>query len=185
MAGNPKLTVLFEKLRGKTFEIDKEVVSIGRKEGNDICLKDGSVSGHHAEIIKQTNEDGSVVCTLRDKNSSNGTRVNSAVIQEQVLKTNDLIMFGSVEVLFDSNDGASVDSSSGGVTRLTHTIDLSSLDTTISTTPSLTSLNPLATAEEKEEESSKRVLFIIFGILGLLALGAAIWAGIAVASSAK
>ena len=164
MAGNPKLTVLFEKLRGKTFEIDKEVVTIGRKEENDVCLKDGSVSGHHADIIKQTNEDGSVVCVLKDNGSSNGTRVNSVVIQEQVLKSNDLIMFGSVEVLFDSNDGASVDSTSGSVTRLTHTIDLSSLDTTISTTPALTSLNPLALAEEKKKKMTNTIVYCIIGL---------------------
>ena len=173
MAGNPKLTVLFEKLRGKTFEIDKEVVSIGRKEGNDICLKDGSVSGHHADIIKQTNEDGSVVCILKDNDSSNGTRVNSTPIQEQVLKSNDLITFGSVEVLFDSNDGSSGgESGDGTVTRLTHTIDLSSLDTNVSTTPSLTSLNPLAVEEEKKKKMTNMVTTVVLVVFGLAALAA-------------
>ena len=74
MSNTPKLTVLFEKLRGKTFEIDKDVITIGRKDENDICLKDGSVSGHHADIFKVENEDGSVSYVLRDNGSSNGTR---------------------------------------------------------------------------------------------------------------
>ena len=175
MAGNPKLTVLFEKLRGKTFEIDKEVVTIGRKEGNDICLKDGSVSGHHADIIRQVNEDGTVVCTLKDNDSSNGTRVNSAPIQEQVLRNNDLITFGSVEVLFDSNDGTSGgDSGDGTVTRLTHTIDLSSLDTNISTTPSLTSLNPLAVDEEKKKKMTNLVTIGIIVFFAVVALAAVV-----------
>ena len=174
MAGNPKLTVLFEKLRGKTFEIDKEVVSIGRKEGNDICLKDGSVSGHHADIIRQVNEDGSVVCTLRDNDSSNGTRVNSTPIQEQVLRNNDLITFGSVEVLFDSNDGSTGAESGDTVTRLTHTIDLSSLDTNISTTPSLTSLNPLAVDEEKKKKMTNMVTIGILVFFGVAALAAVV-----------
>ena len=174
MAGNPKLTVLFEKLRGKTFEIDKDVLTIGRKEGNDICLKDGSVSGHHADIIRQVNEDGSVVCTLKDNDSSNGTRVNSTPIQEQVLRNNDLITFGSVEVLFDSNDGSSGGESSDTVTRLTHTIDLSSLDTNISTTPSLTSLNPLAVDEEKKKKMTNMVTIGIIVFFGVAALAAVV-----------
>ena len=52
MGNNPKFTVLFEQLRGKTFEIDRDVMSIGRKDENDICLKDGSISGRHAELSK-------------------------------------------------------------------------------------------------------------------------------------
>ena len=35
MADYPKLTVLFEKLRGKTFELNKEQMSSGRRDGND------------------------------------------------------------------------------------------------------------------------------------------------------
>ena len=161
MSNNPKLTVLFEKLRGKTFEIDKEMVSIGRKDENDICLKDGSVSGHHADIYKVENEDGTVVYVLRDNGSSNGTRINSVPVEEQVLKNNDLIMFGSVEVLFDSNDGSSMDSTATSVSRLTHTIDLSSIDGSLSTTPALTSLNPLALAEEKKRKMTHLIIIAV------------------------
>ena len=175
MSNNPKLTVLFEKLRGKTFEIDKDVVSIGRKDENDICLKDGSVSGRHAEIYKVENEDGSVAYLLRDNGSSNGTRINSLPVEEQVLKNNDLIMFGSVEVLYDSNDGSSMDSTATSVSRLTHTIDLSSIDGSLSTTPALTSLNPLALAEEKKRKVTHLVIIIICILAGLGALAAVIW----------
>ena len=52
----PKFTVLFEKLRGQTFELNKETMSIGRRDGMDICIKDSSMSGHHADLI----------CTVRD-----------------------------------------------------------------------------------------------------------------------
>ena len=175
MSNNPKLTVLFEKLRGKTFEIDKEAVSIGRKDENDICLKDGSVSGHHADIYKVENEDGTVVYVLRDNGSSNGTRINSVPVEEQVLKNNDLIMFGSVEVLFDSNDGSSMDSTATSVSRLTHTIDLSSIDGSLSTTPALTSLNPLALAEEKKRKMTHLIIIAICTIAGIGALAAVVW----------
>ena len=175
MSNNPKLTVLFEKLRGKTFEIDKEMVSIGRKDENDICLKDGSVSGHHADIYKVENEDGTVVYVLRDNGSSNGTRINSVPVEEQVLKNNDLIMFGSVEVLFDSNDGSSMDSTATSVSRLTHTIDLSSIDGSLSTTPALTSLNPLALAEEKKRKMTHLIIIAVCIAAGIGALAAVVW----------
>lgn len=175
MSNNPKLTVLFEKLRGKTFEIDKDVISIGRKDENDICLKDGSVSGRHAEIYKAENEDGTFSYVLRDNGSSNGTQINSVPVEEQVLKDNDLIMFGSVEVLFDSNSGSSMDSSATSVSRLTHTIDLSSMDGSLSTTPALTSLNPLALAEEKKRKMIHTIILLICILAGIGALGAVVW----------
>ena len=172
MGNNPKFTVLFEKLRGKTFEIDRDVMSIGRKDENDICLKDGSVSGRHAEIYKSENEDGTVSYVLRDNGSSNGTRINSVPIEEQILQHNDLIMFGSVEVLFDSNDGSVTDSSSASMSRLTHTIDLSSMDGSLSTTPALTSLNPLAVAEEKKRKMVHTIMILVIAAIGVAALGA-------------
>ena len=171
MGNNPKLTVLFVKLRGKTFEIDKDVVTIGRKDENDIPLKDGSVSGRHAEICKIENEDGTVSYVLRDLGSSNGTRINSVPIEEQLLKNNDLIMFGSVEVLFDSNDGSSIEDSST-ISRLTHTIDLSSIDGSLSTTPALTSLNPLAVAEDKKRKMTHLIILAVCALFGIAAVAA-------------
>ena len=52
MMGNPKLTVLNEKMRGQIFEIDRETMSVGRRDGMDICIKDSTLSGHHADIIR-------------------------------------------------------------------------------------------------------------------------------------
>ena len=52
MAKNPKFTVLYEQLRGKTFEIDRDSMVIGRKPDCDIQIADGSVSGSHAVITK-------------------------------------------------------------------------------------------------------------------------------------
>ena len=175
MGNNPKFTVLFEQLRGKTFEIDRDVMSIGRKDENDIGLKDGSVSGRHAEICKYENEDGTISYVLRDKGSSNGTRINSVAIEEQILKHNDLIMFGSVEVLFDSNDGSSADSTATSLNRLTHTIDLNSMESNLSTTPALTSLNPLAVAEEKKRKMVHTVVIIVIAVIGVAALGALVY----------
>lgn len=101
---NPRFTVLSEKLRGKTFEISKDEMSIGSHDGNDICIDDASVSKHHADIFRRE-IDGKIVCVLRENNSLNGIRINNvAITGEQVLKNSDIIQFGEIEVLFDSRE---------------------------------------------------------------------------------
>lgn len=100
----PKIAVLSENLRGRTFEISKAEMSIGSHKDNDICIDDSSVSDHHADIFRRE-VDGKTVYVLRDNNSLNGTRVNNVMTTgEQVLKNSDIIQFGDIEVLFDINE---------------------------------------------------------------------------------
>ena len=47
----PKIAVLSENLRGRTFEISKAEMSIGSHKDNDICIDDSSVSDHHADYF--------------------------------------------------------------------------------------------------------------------------------------
>ena len=166
---NPKFTVLYEKLRGKTFEIDRDAMSIGRRDTMDICIKDATLSGHHADIIR-SERDGKTVYILRDNDSTNGTRVNNVPITEQELKNSDLILFGAVEVLFDG------DSESEGATTFQPTVTLDlSLDSGLSTAPSLSNLNPLAEQEEKKREFTHRIMVIAAAVAGLLMAGLLIY----------
>lgn len=104
MANYPKIIVLAEKLRGKTFEISKAETSIGSHDNNDVCIDDSSVSDHHANIFRRE-VDGKTVYVLRDNNSLNGTRVNDvAITGEQVLENSGIILFGDMEVLFDTGE---------------------------------------------------------------------------------
>jgi len=162
MAKNPKFTVLYEKLRGQSFEIDRETMSIGRRESADIRLADGSVSGHHADVIR-SEQDGKIVYILRDNDSTNGTRINNEPITERVLKDSDLISFGNVEVLFDSGSGREDN-------QFTHTIDLS--NTELSTAPSqtLTNFNPMAEDEQKKNSVVGKAIIVLAILLGLVAL---------------
>ena len=166
MAKTPKFTVLHEKHRGQTFELEKDVISIGRRDGMDICIKDSSMSGHHADLIKTELDDGKVVYILRDNNSSNGTRVNNIPIEEQELKASDLILFGMVEVLYDCED----DAAANNFAPSTHTIDLSSIDSNMSTVPNVGSLNPFAEAEAKRHTLINRLLIAAAAVLGLVVL---------------
>ncbi|MCO5045688.1 MAG: FHA domain-containing protein [Kiritimatiellae bacterium] len=84
-------------VKGKSFPIDQDEISLGRSGDNTIPLNNATVSGRHATI---TREGDSYV--LRDLGSTNGTRVNSREVKEAVLRPKDLVQVGSVEFLFNS-----------------------------------------------------------------------------------
>ena len=163
MAKNPKFTVLYEKLRGQSFEIDQETMSIGRRDSADICLADGSVSGHHADIIR-SEENGRVCYILRDNDSTNGTRINNEPVSEKVLQDSDLITFGNVEVLFDSGDNRASDN------QFTHTIDLRNTELNTATTQTLVNFNPLAETEKKKNAVVVKLVIVCAALLGVVAL---------------
>lgn len=84
-------------VKGKSYPIDADEFSVGRKTDNKVSIDNASVSGHHAVILRDGDH-----YTLRDLGSTNGTRVNAHETKEAVLKPKDLIQFGSVEFLFNS-----------------------------------------------------------------------------------
>lgn len=80
---------------GSTVALNKPVVTIGRKQGNEIVLDDPRVSRYHAKIclIK-----GHFV--LFDLNSSGGTFVNNKRIDQGILYPGDVISFGGYNLAF-------------------------------------------------------------------------------------
>ena len=94
----PKLHVLSGVLEGKIFDLLEERVSMGRALDNVIRLEDGTISHHHATLILDTGE-----YSLRDLNSTNGTRVNGIRIVETKLHNSDAIRLGSVELRYESD----------------------------------------------------------------------------------
>ena len=68
-------------------------ISIGRKDDNTVILTDEYVSGHHARIyIKNTDY------FLEDRNSTNGTKLNSnKLIGKSLIKRGDIIQIGTSE----------------------------------------------------------------------------------------
>ncbi|MBO5763040.1 MAG: FHA domain-containing protein [Lentisphaeria bacterium] len=162
MAGNPKLTVLFEKLRGMSFELTGDHMTVGRREPVDICIKDASLSSHHCDLIRT--ESGSYI--IRDMNSTNGTRVNNVPIEEQELKNSDIIQLGGVEVLYDCGEGT--DQAAGG--NLSHTISIDGLDSNLSTVRDLTNYSPFASIERKKQKRNNMLLWMTIVVLGLLLL---------------
>ena len=70
--------------------LDRDEVTIGRREDNLVHLPERNVSRLHARVVRR---DGTVL--LEDLNSANGTQVNGVRIQEVVLlRDTDLVQIG-------------------------------------------------------------------------------------------
>lgn len=104
----PKLILIWEDekklgLNNKVILLDKPVISIGRKKGNNIVIQDRTLSGHHADIVISESAEG-IKYLLIDNNSTNKTFVNDTPILEKELHNQDLIRFGKIEFLFSTED---------------------------------------------------------------------------------
>jgi predicted component of type VI protein secretion system len=86
-------------LKGQRVALDQPVTRVGRRDGNDWVLQDGSVSGTHCEIEKS--ETGFLI---RDLGSTNGTKVNSEPTKEKPLYRNDIILIGEIPVMIEGDD---------------------------------------------------------------------------------
>lgn len=89
----PKLII-----KGTAHELAEAVISVGRSPSNAICVNDPSVSGQHAQL--QLVGDSYHV---KDLGSTNGTRVNGAVITTVPLRPGDRVRFGGVEARFEAD----------------------------------------------------------------------------------
>ena len=85
----PRLEGIDWPLSGRTFYLDKPVLSIGRLASNDIWLADPFVSRQHCVI---RNEDGRYV--IEDLNSANGTYVDGERIHSRLLEDGSQIRIG-------------------------------------------------------------------------------------------
>jgi len=83
------------------YPLTNKAISIGRGSGNQLRLRDKSISREHALI---QHENGKLV--IWDKNSSSGTFVNNRRIQKAVLKPGDLIAFGDDQWRVISAEGS-------------------------------------------------------------------------------
>ncbi len=73
-------------------------VTIGRAAECEIRLADTSVSRRHAEI--RATGDG---WTVSDLGSTNGTKVNGAVVADRKLKDGDTVSVGDSHLKYESN----------------------------------------------------------------------------------
>src|SRR3954454_15071062 len=96
-------TVTFQVLegidKGRIFRDLSTPVTVGREEGNSLRLNDERVSRFHAKV--QIDKEDYI---LTDLESTNGTRVNGAVVQIRRLRYGDRVALGRSLLLFGSNE---------------------------------------------------------------------------------
>ncbi|MEX0619090.1 MAG: FHA domain-containing protein [Pseudohongiellaceae bacterium] len=90
-----KLEFSFNATKIGEFPLDKEVMTIGRKEDNDIRIDNLAVSGHHAKLLTIFEDS-----FLEDLDSTNGTYVNGKSIDKHALKNGDIILIGKHELRY-------------------------------------------------------------------------------------
>lgn len=90
-----KLEFSFNSSKLGDFPLDKEVMTIGRREDNDIRIENLAVSGHHAKLLTIFEDS-----FLEDLGSTNGTFVNGKSIDKHPLRNGDVIVIGKHELRY-------------------------------------------------------------------------------------
>jgi hypothetical protein len=90
--GSPMLLVSAANF-SKNFPLNKQKLTIGRTNSNDIMIPEQTVSSNHASLV---NEGGNWF--IVDNNSTNGTFVNGTRVSRQKLNNNDTIKLGAANL---------------------------------------------------------------------------------------
>lgn len=93
----PTLHYTYKDMSGK-IDISQPVFTIGRDTNNSFYIQQDTVSRKHATILF----DESGAYTITDNNSSNGTFVNGEKIKQTVLRNDDVIQIGDINLIFQN-----------------------------------------------------------------------------------
>ena len=88
-------------------DLDKELLTIGRRPNNDVHIDNLAVSGSHA-VVRTIGNDS----FLEDLDSTNGTIVNGKLIKKHILQHGDIIELGKYQLKYVSE--AAVNSAAVG-----------------------------------------------------------------------
>ena len=83
------------------YELDKEVLTIGRKPDNDIHIDNLAVSGNHAKVLTILNDS-----FIEDLGSTNGTFVGGNKITKHALQNGESIVIGKHELKYVNESAA-------------------------------------------------------------------------------
>jgi len=93
-----KLVVLSAGMTGRTHELKADKTTIGRVEDNTFQIAEGSVSSHHCEILLRGTD-----VVVRDLNSTNGTFIGGEKVTESVIKPNQVLRLGQIEMRLETD----------------------------------------------------------------------------------
>lgn len=150
-------------VKGKNYSLDRDRVTIGRNATNLIIIEHPSISSNHCTISREGRR-----YTLKDLNSTNGTRVNAKEIAECVLNSKDLVQLGALEFLFDADDAE------GAPSEVTTPMRVE-VSTGPATTPvSFNSISPFG-ARRRDNTGLWYALIAVLGLLSLALVAYVAW----------
>lgn len=85
------------------FSIDKDRITIGRKDENDLAIDNLAISGQHALVLSVMDD-----VYIEDLGSTNGTYVNGMLVKKQRLTDGDVVGIGKHELTFASESVATL-----------------------------------------------------------------------------
>lgn len=94
----PKLIITLPDSSCVKYGLNRDNITIGRAEDNDIVLTSITCSNYHAVLRLKEDGDFAVV----DLGSTNHTRVNQEITQSKVLRHGDTVRFGDVSASYES-----------------------------------------------------------------------------------
>lgn len=97
----PILHIMLGDKEESQFNIEKDLIEIGRKNDNDLVLDDDEISRRHAQL-KKTGDEYQII----DLGSENGVLVNNKRVTRQTIHHNDSITIGRYNVIFKTEEGA-------------------------------------------------------------------------------
>jgi len=100
-----KLVLSFNGDVVKEYELNKEIITIGRKPDNDIHIDNLAVSGNHAKILTILNDS-----FIEDLGSTNGTFIGGNKITKHALQNGESIVIGKHELKYVNANAASEES---------------------------------------------------------------------------
>ena len=105
------LALIVEDVVIKKWQLEDEVLIIGRSDDCDIQIEDQSVSSKHARIVIEADPylDGVTSVYLEDLRSTNGTELNGNKISREKLTDNDVIKIGFNQFRFVGNEKNSLE----------------------------------------------------------------------------
>lgn len=106
-----KLIHKHEGVTLNTYDLEKEVTTLGRKSDNDIHVNDAVASSHHAKVVIKPNQylEEQMDAKLEDLGSTNGTMVNGCIVKSVDLRNGDVIQIGTQHFSYENDDSVGMD----------------------------------------------------------------------------
>ena len=155
------LKIMSGDKKGQKFEIDRDEVVIGRAVENVVSLDAPAVSTRHCAVLREGRK-----FTVKDMNSTNGTRLNNITLKEYRLSPKDIITVGAVDIMFDGDD----------VEPFEPPKEATSPQITVRLGPPSGSASPIGNGSAFGTKKDARfVWYVVMGVVVLAAVAALLW----------